>query len=65
MNIHPRHLRMFLALAESLNFSKTAEQLFMTQPSLSKAIRDLEAALGQGSCHVLSIRQEGRVEVCE
>ena len=46
MNIHPRHLRMFLALAESLNFSKTAEQLFMTQPSLSKAIRDLEAALG-------------------
>jgi len=37
---------MFLALAESLNFSKTAEQLFMTQPSLSKAIRDLEDALG-------------------
>ena len=46
MNIHPRHLRMFLALAESLNFSKTAEQLFMTQPSLSKSIRDLEAELG-------------------
>lgn len=37
---------MFLALAESLNFSKTAEQLFMTQPSLSKAIQDLEASLG-------------------
>ena len=46
MNIAPRQLRMFLALAESLNFSKTAEQLFMTQPSLSKAIRDLEEALG-------------------
>lgn len=37
---------MFLALSESLNFSKTAERLYMTQPSLSKAIRDLEDALG-------------------
>ncbi|WP_315122626.1 LysR family transcriptional regulator [Comamonas antarctica] len=46
MNIPPRQLRMFLALSESLNFSKTAEQLFMTQPSLSKAIRDLEQTLG-------------------
>ena len=46
MNIHPKHLRMFLALAESLNFSKTAERLFMTQPSLSKAIRELETDLG-------------------
>lgn len=46
MNITPKQLRMFLALAESLNFSKTAEQLYMTQPSLSKAIRDLEATLG-------------------
>lgn len=33
-------------LSESLSFSKTAEQLFMTQPSLSKAIRDLEETLG-------------------
>ena len=46
MNISPRQLRMFLALSESLNFSKTAEQLFITQPSLSKAIRDLEEVLG-------------------
>lgn len=46
MNVSPRQLRMFLALSESLNFSKTAEQLFMTQPSLSKAIQELEATLG-------------------
>lgn len=45
MNISPKQLRMFLALSESLNFSKTAEQLFMTQPSLSKVIRDLESEL--------------------
>lgn len=37
---------MFLALAESLNFSKSAEQLFMTQPALSKAIREIEGTLG-------------------
>ncbi|RCW67444.1 LysR family transcriptional regulator [Pseudorhodoferax soli] len=46
MNATPRQLRMFLALSESLNFSRTAEQFFVTQPSLSKAIRDLEEALG-------------------
>lgn len=37
---------MFLALSESLNFSKTAEKLLMTQPSLSKAIQELESTLG-------------------
>ncbi len=42
----PRKLRMFLVLSETLSFSKTAEQLLMTQPALSKAIRDLEAELG-------------------
>lgn len=46
MNASPRQLRMFLALSETLNFSRTAERFFVTQPSLSKAIRDLEQALG-------------------
>lgn len=46
MNISPRQLRMFLSLTGSLNFSRTAEQFFVTQPSLSKAIRDLEEELG-------------------
>ena len=46
MNVSPRQLRMFLALTASLNFSRTAEQFFVTQPSLSKAIRDLEEELG-------------------
>ena len=45
INLNPKQLRMFLLLAESLNFSKTAEQLFMTQPSLSKAIRQLDNTL--------------------
>ncbi len=46
MNISPRQLRMFLALSVSLNFSRTAEQFFVTQPSLSKAIQELEEAWG-------------------
>lgn len=45
MNVTPRQLRIFLALAESLNFSRTAEQFFVTQPSLSKAVKDLEDEL--------------------
>ncbi|AZY48951.1 LysR family transcriptional regulator [Bordetella avium] len=45
MNVTPRQLRIFLALAESLNFSRTAEQFFITQPSLSKAVKDMEEAL--------------------
>ena len=46
MNIAPRQLRIFLSLAESLNFSRTAQQFFITQPSLSKAVKDLETELG-------------------
>ncbi|ESJ19938.1 MULTISPECIES: LysR family transcriptional regulator [unclassified Cupriavidus] len=46
MNITPRQLRIFLALAQSLNFSRTAEQFFVTQPSLSKAVKEMEEELG-------------------
>lgn len=46
MNISPKQLRMFLVLSDTLNFSKAAEQLFMSQPALTKAIQDLEEALG-------------------
>lgn len=45
MNIQPRHLRIFVALAQSLNFSRTADQFCITQPSLSKAVKDLEETL--------------------
>ncbi|WP_244788540.1 LysR family transcriptional regulator [Cupriavidus pauculus] len=46
MNVTPRQLRIFLSLTQSLNFSRTAEQFFVTQPSLSKAVKDLEEELG-------------------
>src|SRR5690606_3344082 len=46
MNPSPRQLRIFVSLAESLNFSRTADELFVSQPSLSKLVREFEAGLG-------------------
>ena len=48
MNNYPtfRQLQYFLALKETLSFSRAAERCFVTQSTLSTSISDLEAMLG-------------------
>jgi DNA-binding transcriptional LysR family regulator len=40
-----RNLQIFLAVAEEMNITKAAEKLFISQPAVSKAIKNLEEEL--------------------
>lgn len=46
MRVELRHLRYFIAVAETLNFRAAAERLNLSKPALSKQVRDLEEELG-------------------
>src|SRR5687767_6337059 len=41
-----RHLRYFVAVADTLNFTRAAEKLRLAQPSLTRQIQNLEEEIG-------------------
>ncbi len=41
-----RHFKYFLAVAENLHFRKASEQLYISQPGLSRQIKQMEEKLG-------------------
>src|SRR6266850_3364848 len=59
-----RHLRYFVAVAESLNFTRAAAKLHLAQPSLTRQIHHLEEEIGvrllNRSKNKVALTEEGR-----
>ncbi|MBK6939169.1 MAG: LysR family transcriptional regulator [Planctomycetes bacterium] len=60
-SIEMRHLRTFLAVAETENFTRAAERLGISQPSISQQIKELETALSTA----LFVRHGPRVRLTD
>ena len=58
-----QQLKLFLSISRTLNFTRTAEEFFMTQPTVSNRIRALEEELGTAlikrSPHHVSLTEAG------
>ena len=59
-----RHLRYFLAVADTLNFTRAAAKLHITQPTLSHQIKQLEQETGpllDRTRHSVRLTQQGKL----
>lgn len=60
-----RHLRAFVAVAETLSFRAAAERAHLAQPAISRTIRDLEQRLGarlfERDTHHVALTEAGSV----
>ncbi|MFI7093509.1 LysR family transcriptional regulator [Streptomyces lydicus] len=63
MSIELRHFRCFLAIADTLSVTRAAERLHLTQPAVSRTLRQLEQRLGvrlvDRSTHHLALTPDG------
>lgn len=64
MNLSPRELQIFVSLAHCLSFTEVAEQFFVTQPTMSKLVSDIEDKLGvrlfERTTRTVKLTDEGR-----
>lgn len=62
--MNTQQLKCFLAVAEKLNYAKAAQELYLTQPTVTQQINSLEKELGvrlfYRTKHTVSLTQEGR-----
>ncbi|WP_310729073.1 LysR family transcriptional regulator [Streptomyces sp. N2A] len=63
MSIELRHFRCFLAIADTLSITRAAERLHLSQPAVSRTLRQLEQELGRRlvdrSTHHLALTPDG------